>query len=91
MGSRLGKSGGSIAHQALLLVFGSVSLSAPYVGILLLFVILGWVTAVKSLGKQFTTMTTHDEQIPITDEAIPDVEKAYLEEVKEKSNEEALI
>lgn len=91
VGSRLGKSGGSIVHQGLLLVFGSVSVSAPYVGIILLFVIFGWVTAVKSLGKQFTTMTTQDEQIPITDEAIPEVTQPYLEEAKEESNEEALI
>ncbi|MCK4934632.1 MAG: NTP/NDP exchange transporter, partial [Simkaniaceae bacterium] len=53
VGSRLGKSGGSIVHQGLLLIFGSVSLSAPFVGVILLFVILGWVSAVKALGKQF--------------------------------------
>lgn len=53
VGSRLGKSGGSIIHQGLLVFFGSISLSTPYVGLILLFAITAWMYAVKSLGKQF--------------------------------------
>lgn len=56
VGSRLGKSGGSIIHQALLMVFGSISVSAPYVGVILMLVIAGWIVAVRSLGKQFAAV-----------------------------------
>ncbi len=91
IGSRLGKSGGSVIHQGLLLVFGSVSVSAPYVGIILLFVIFGWVISVKSLGKQFTTITAHDEKLPIIDKNLLKMKQPYLENTREESNEEALI
>ena len=58
VGSRLGKSGGSLIHQSLLMVFGTVSLSTPYVATILLVAIGAWVIAVKSLGKQFTQLTS---------------------------------
>lgn len=53
VGSRLGKSGGSIIHQGLLMIFYTVSASAPYVAIILFLVIAGWMAAVRSLGKKF--------------------------------------
>jgi AAA family ATP:ADP antiporter len=56
VGSRFGKSGGSLIHQGLLMIFGTVSLSAPYVAIVLLFVIVGWMFAVRALGKQFASI-----------------------------------
>lgn len=56
VGSRLGKSGGSVIHQGLLMVFGTVSMSAPYVAIILTLVIAGWMFAVRSLGKQFASI-----------------------------------
>lgn len=59
VGSRLGKSGGSVVHQGLLMVFGSVSMSAPYVGAILMVVIAGWMVAVRSLGKQFSSILGH--------------------------------
>ena len=56
VGSRFGKSGGSVIHQSLLMVFGSVSMSAPYVFAILMLVIGGWMVAVRSLGRQFATI-----------------------------------
>ena len=56
VGSRLGKSGGSLIHQGLLMIFATISVSAPYVGVILLFVIAGWVSAARSLGKQFVSL-----------------------------------
>lgn len=53
VGSRLGKSGGSMIHQGLLVLFGTVSLSAPYVGVILLVTIGTWMYAVRTLGSQF--------------------------------------
>jgi len=50
---RLGKSGGSAIYQVLLVLFSSLTLSAPYVAGLLLMMIGIWMSAVSSLGKQF--------------------------------------
>jgi AAA family ATP:ADP antiporter len=65
VGSRLGKTGGSIIHGSLLMVFGTVSLSTPFVGAFLLLVVLGWIVAAQSLGRQFTRLTKQDEKIDI--------------------------
>ena len=56
VGSRIGKSGGSLVYQALVMYCGTVSLSTPYVGIFLLFVVGGWVFSVQSLGKKFARL-----------------------------------
>ena len=57
VGSRLGKSGGSFFHQVLLMIFGSVAMSTSFVAGILLITILGWMIAVRSLGKQFNALT----------------------------------
>ena len=56
VGSRFGKSGGSLIHQGLLVVFSSLSASAPYVAAILFTVIGFWIGAAKSLGKQFDSL-----------------------------------
>lgn len=53
VGSRLGKSGGSLVHQGLLTILGSLSNSSPYIACILFLMILGWIAATKSLGIQF--------------------------------------
>lgn len=69
-GSRLGKSGASIIHQCLIMTFGSISLSTPFVALILLLVIGGWTVAVRSLGKQFHELATRKEtlELPPDDE-----------------------
>jgi AAA family ATP:ADP antiporter len=57
VGSRLGKSGGSVFHQLLLLCFGSVSASTPFVACILLGVVIVWIIAVKALGRLFADKT----------------------------------
>lgn len=57
IGSRLGKSSGSLIHTGLLMIFHTLSSSSPYVAIILLAVIVGWIFAVKSLGIQFGELT----------------------------------
>ena len=73
VGSRLGKSGGSIIHQGLLMLFGTVALSTPVVGIILFAVIGAWMFAVKSLGKQFNHLTSQHQtlSVPETNESSP--------------------
>lgn len=55
--NRLGKSGGSVIHQSLLLAFSSLTASAPYVAAFLVTIITVWIYAVSSLGKLFTEIT----------------------------------
>jgi len=57
IGSRLGKSGGSLIHQGLLFFFCNLSVSTPYVAGILLAVLLVWIIAVRSLGRQFNEKT----------------------------------
>jgi ATP:ADP antiporter, AAA family len=68
VGSRLGKSGGSLIHQGLLILFGTISLSTPYVAVLLLVVIGAWTVAVRSLGKQFNQLVSHRETLQVPDD-----------------------
>jgi AAA family ATP:ADP antiporter len=62
VGSRLGKSGGSVFHQFLLMIFGTVSASTPYVAAILLLVIFAWISATFSLGKQFNDLTARQQE-----------------------------
>ena len=77
VGSRLGKSGASVIHQGLLVTFGTVALSTPFVAVILAGVIVAWMMAVKNLGKQFEELTSHDqilsvpEEVPTTDNLRP--------------------
>jgi AAA family ATP:ADP antiporter len=58
VGSRLGKSGGSLIHQSLLMIFSTISASAAYVAGILLVVIIVWLLAIRGLGKQFQAVST---------------------------------
>ena len=62
--SRLGKSGGSVVHQSLLILFSTITASAPYVAAVLFGVIIVWVVAVRLLGKQFNELTTPELLAP---------------------------
>lgn len=61
--SRLGKSGGSVIHQMLLMSFASFAASAPYVAGFSIAVITGWLFAVRALGKRFKAITA-DQPLP---------------------------
>lgn len=67
-GSRLGKSGASVIHQSLIMVFGTIALSAPAVAFIFIFVVGGWMLAVRSLGRQFTQLIKRQETINLPDE-----------------------
>jgi AAA family ATP:ADP antiporter len=51
--NRLGKSGGSVIYQFLLIIFSTISACAPYVAVILFSIIGIWMMAVRSLGRQF--------------------------------------
>lgn len=65
VGSRLGKSGGSVIHQGLLLFFTTVSASTPYVAVIFLAVLLLWILSVFSLGKQFDELVETNAKLEI--------------------------
>lgn len=61
VGSRLGKSGGSLIHQGLLMLFTTLSMSAPYVAAILMGVIVLWIIAVRILGKLFNELVASQQ------------------------------
>ena len=82
VGSRLGKSGGSVIHQFLLMIFGTVSASTPYVAGIMLIVIFAWISSTFSLGKQFNALS--DQQASV------DVEGQEAE-IKDSQQEETVL
>ena len=64
VGSRLGKSGGSLIHQSLLMIFGTVLASAPYVALILIGAIVFWMIAVRALGLQFNEISGEEPAKP---------------------------
>lgn len=57
VGARLGKSGGSLIQQFLIVTFGSITAITPYIGAILLVIIIGWMVAARSLNKRFLALT----------------------------------
>jgi AAA family ATP:ADP antiporter len=62
VGARLGKSGGSLVQQGLIVAFGSLALITPYIAAILFFIIFAWIFAAKSLGKRFTKLNAEREE-----------------------------
>lgn len=63
IGSRFGKSGGSLIHQVLFIFCGPLSASAPFVaGIAALF-LFGWVISIKRLGQEFNSLKVKDKEL----------------------------
>jgi ATP:ADP antiporter, AAA family len=77
VGSRLGKSGGSIIHQGLLIMFSTIAACTPYIAGIFLVVVLIWITAVVSLGKQFSALTSKkDDPLPPDAEGLKTAKEA---------------
>jgi AAA family ATP:ADP antiporter len=62
VGARLGKSGGALINQALIVAFSSIALITPYVAGILFFIIFAWIFAAKSLSKRFAALNAEKEQ-----------------------------
>lgn len=78
VGSRLGKSGGSLIHQGLLMFLSTVGASIPFVAAILMVVIGGWIMAARSLGRQFNELVA-SQQTP----AAPSEELAAITHTEE--------
>jgi ATP:ADP antiporter, AAA family len=57
VGARLGKSGGSLLQQGLMVTFGSLAAITPFLAVILFVVIAGWLVAARSLNRQFSEIT----------------------------------
>ncbi|GAB2228147.1 hypothetical protein Droror1_Dr00009977 [Drosera rotundifolia] len=57
----LGKSGGALIQQFMILTFGSLANSTPYLGGILMVIVTAWLMAARSLDKQFTELRREDE------------------------------
>ncbi|MBI3212059.1 MAG: NTP/NDP exchange transporter [Simkania negevensis] len=75
VGSRLGKSGGSLIYQVLLMTFGSLTFSAPYVGVFLLVMVGGWIVAAKALGKRFNAISSEEKPFEAEEKLSPSIMK----------------
>ncbi len=65
VGSRIGKSGGAVIHQGLLLIFATVAGSTPYVAAIFLAVVLIWMLSAMALGKQFDALTGEKSEVAL--------------------------
>lgn len=56
----LGKSGGALIQQFMILTFGSLANSTPYLGGILLVIVLAWLGAARSLDLQFSPLAKEE-------------------------------
>lgn len=73
VGARLGKSGGSLIQQGLLVLFGSITAMTPYLAVILGVIVLAWIVAAKALNKQFLDLTTQKEEKAVETKAAAEV------------------
>lgn len=57
----LGKSGGALIQQFMILTFGSLANSTPYLGGILMVIVLAWLAAARSMDTQFTALRQEEE------------------------------
>ncbi|HAZ16035.1 MAG: AAA family ATPase [Chlamydiae bacterium GWC2_50_10] len=87
VGARLGKAGGSIIQQVLMVAFGSLAAITPYLGVILMAIIFSWIAAGRSLGKQFLSLQDKKEQEGAKEAAAVQAE-APVVLVKERATQE---
>lgn len=68
VGARLGKSGGALIQQFLILALGSIGAMAPYIGIFLMIIIGAWIVAVIALDKLFKKAIVEKEARDLEEE-----------------------
>lgn len=74
VGARLGKSGGSLLQQGLIVACGSLAAITPYVAGILFLIIFAWIYAARSLNKQFTQISNEKAQAAAEPVKVKEVE-----------------
>ncbi len=71
VGARLGKSGGSVIQQLLLVLFntGNIIVVAPYIGVILVGIIVAWIIATAALSRRFGALNAEREAERLAAEA----------------------
>ena len=82
VGSRLGKSSGSIITQGFIIIFATLSASAPYIAFLFLIILGVWLISVVALGKRFNSLMSHKEKITLQEEPAQVTDKLSEKELK---------
>jgi len=79
VGSRIGKSGGSVIHQGLLIIFTTFAASTPYVAGIFFVAVVIWMLSTMSLGKKFDALTSEHAKLDIPDAPSRKPVSAYAE------------
>ncbi len=61
VGARMGKSGGALIQQGLIIACGSLGAITPYVAGILFLIIFAWIYSASSLSKQFQKLNAERE------------------------------
>merc|ERR1711943_137842 len=69
----LGKSGGALIQQFMILGFGSLAASTPYLAVCLFAIIGVWIKSSMSLNEQFTELTKEDIKSEMKEQDTTDV------------------
>lgn len=90
IGSRLGKSGGSLIHQGLLMIFETLTRCSPYIAGILGTMIVFWIGATKSLGKRFNALVAQQaKDTSVVEEFEPSNVKTHVEHAAQAVSGEA--
>ena len=71
IGGPLGKSGGSLIQQMLIVLCGSLAASTPYLAVILGAIILAWIGAARGLAVQFEEKMAELDQQTVAEPAAP--------------------
>ena len=66
----LGKSGGALIQQAMIVGFGSLAASTPYLGVILGIIVFAWLRAASSLSKQFAELEIKEQRAKLAEEGL---------------------
>lgn len=61
VGARLGKAGGSVIQQVLIVSLGSLAATTPYIAAILFGIIAAWIFAARNLSKRFTELNARKD------------------------------
>ena len=75
----LGKSGGALIQQAMIVGFGSLAASTPYLGVILGIIVFAWIKAAASLSTQFAALEIKEQRAKLAEEGLKPGQKYKFE------------
>lgn len=70
VGARMGKSGGALIQQVLIIAFGSLAAITPIIAVVVFAIVLKWAFSAKALGKMFNSLNKEQEEAKAKEEAM---------------------